>query len=143
MNSDRSLAAVVASALLGVIAAAAIVTAAFMFFGAWASQSIVSGAGRDLGAGAAILIGTLLLGFGTLAAIAARDEWRARAHARVLGMIVGILAILASATTMLTATVAELVPLLAIAIGLGAATIVAVVLDTLTQAPPGTMETQR
>jgi hypothetical protein len=37
VNSDRSLAAVVASALLGVIAAASIVTAAFIFFGAWAS----------------------------------------------------------------------------------------------------------
>jgi hypothetical protein len=77
----------------------------------------------------------LLLGFGVVAAITACDEWLARAHAPVLGLIVGIVAILAATTTLLTATVGDLVALLAIAISLGVATIVAVVMDALATAP--------
>jgi hypothetical protein len=130
----RTLPALVTSALLGVTAVSALVTGAFMLFAAWATRSLLAGPVAELGTGAAALIGVLAIAFGGLAAFGARDTWRRRPHALALGLLIGIVTILASAATLLVATVTDAQPLLYVAMGLGAATVVAVLLDAM-QAP--------
>jgi hypothetical protein len=134
MSVNRTLPAIVASALLGVTAIASLVTGAFMLFAAWATRSLLAGPASELGTGAAVMIGVLAIAFGGLAAVSARDTWRQRPHAAALGLLVGIVTILAAAATLLVATVTTAQPLLYVAIGLGAATVVVVLLDAL-QAP--------
>jgi cytochrome bd-type quinol oxidase subunit 2 len=135
MSSTRSLPALVAAALLGVIAVAAVVTGALMFFGAWATSAALDGQARDLGTAAAILIGALTVAFGIFAALAAREEWMARPRGLVLGLTVGIVMVIAAAAALLTArTTAGTDALLGIAIAIGAATATAVLLDARSDA---------
>lgn len=133
MSFHRSLATTVASALLGVIAIASLVTAAFMGFAAWTiSGDTPLADGGNPGFVAVSLIGALLVGFGLLAAVAARDEWEVRQRGRPLGLVVGITAALAAATALLTTRPDTTTPLLAVAIGLGVAATLAVAVDALT-----------
>jgi hypothetical protein len=129
MTPIRTLRTLVASALLGVIAVASLVSGAFMFFAAWATRSVLDGPASELGTGAAALIGVLLIGFSGLAAISARDTWQRRPYAGVLGLLVGIVTTLAAAVTLVVATVTIADALYYAAIGLGIITTVAVLVD--------------
>jgi hypothetical protein len=131
MELRRSL-SLIASSLLGVLSVAGLVTGAFMLFGAWVIRLESTGHGHEIGTGAAILVGGLLIGFAGLAAIAAREEWRGAPHGRVLGLIVGLVAALAAATALLVGHVGESRPLLYVAIAIAATAIVAL----LAEGPP-------
>ena len=132
MSFTRSLATTVASALLGVIAIASLVTGAFMGFAAWTISGDTGLTGRDPGFVAVSLIGALLVGFGLFAAVAARDEWEVRPRGRLLGLVVGLVAALAATTALLMTPTGTSMPLLAVAVALGVAAALAVALDALT-----------
>ena len=122
----RTLASLVASSLLGVIAVAALVTGVFFFFGAWASQQAAgSETIINVGTTAALIIGTLTIGYAAFAAFAARDEWLARPRGVVYGLVVAVLAILSAVVALLEGRPQQSEGLLYIAAGLGAGTTVA------------------
>ena len=125
MNSRRALTSLLASSLLGVIAVAAAVTGVLFVFGWWVSLEYGVGAG----AGAALVIGILILGYAALAAYAARDEYLDRPRAIVFGIIVAAVAVLASFVALLEGRANEAETLLYIAAGLGIVTLVAVLLS--------------
>lgn len=128
----RNLAALIAASLLGVIAVAALVTGVFFVFGAWATQETTgSGTAFDIGSVAATIIGVLTIGYAAFAGFAARDAWLARARGAAFGLIVGIVAILAAAVALLEGRSQESAALLYIAAGLGAGTVVAVLVAAL------------
>jgi hypothetical protein len=129
MNPVRPVSTLVASSFLGVIAVASIVVGALMFFGAWATQVELVGPVSDIGTAGAVLIGALSTAFGVFAAVAARDEWEARPRGRVLGLITGLVTVLAAASTLIVGSVAEVRPLLFTAVALGVSAIVAVMAD--------------
>ena len=125
MNSRRALTSVLASSLLGVIAVAAAVTGVLFVFGWWVSLEH----GFGVGAGAALVIGILILGYAAFAAWAARDEYLDRPRAIVFGVIVGAVAVPASLVALLEGRSNEAEMLLYIAAGLGIVTLVAVLLS--------------
>ena len=125
MSPHRSIAALVASALLGVISAAAIVTAAFLALGAWATSASVDGAAGGIGAVAAMLIAALLFGLSVLAGWTARDVWQGRERALPLGLMVSTMTVLAAIAAIVAGEAGRSTPLLYGAIAVGAATIVA------------------
>jgi hypothetical protein len=128
MNAQVPLARLIGSSLLAVIAASAVVLAAMMFFAAWATGSQLGGWVADVGTIAVLVIATLALGYAVLAAYAAREEWRARPLGRMLGLAVAIIAVLAAGTTLLVGNVAESTLLLYLAMGLGVATAIPLLL---------------
>ena len=129
MTPLRPVSSLVASSLLGVIAVASIVVGALMFFGAWATQVDLVGPISDVGTAGAIFIGALAVGFGAFAALAARDVWEARPRGRVLGLITGLVTVLAAASTLVLGSVRDVEPLLFSAVALGIAAVVSVMLD--------------
>lgn len=129
MDSQRPFATLVASALLGVLAVAGVVAGAFMLFGAWVLRIEGPHHMLEIGIGAAVLVGILLIAFAVLAAVAARDEFRGRPHGRVLGLVVGIVAALAAGTALLVGEAGESTPLLYIAIGVGVITVIALLFE--------------
>lgn len=122
----RSLAALVASSLLGVIAVAALVTGVFFVFGAWTTQRAATGMAFDVGAIAALIIGVLTIGYAVLAALAAREEWLSRPTGAVFGLVVALVAVLASLVSLVEGRSQEAEELLYMAAGLGAGTALAV-----------------
>ena len=140
MPSHRTLPRTAASALLGVTAVTAAVTAAIVLFAAWTIARGSASSVSDVGAVAAALIGFLLAAFGVLAAVAALDTWVARPRGHVLGLLVGLVTALAALAVLATDRGGSSTGLLALAIGLGVATGGAVALDavgdtTATEAP--------
>jgi hypothetical protein len=126
MNLERPLPVVAATALLGVIAFAALLTGAYMLLAAWTVGSQLGGWVGDVGTAATLIIAAATFLYGGLATAAARDLWLGRPRGQVLGMIVGILAVLASLVVLLVGrTTGEVVVLLAIAAALGVATVIA------------------
>ena len=125
MNSHRSIAAVVASALLGVISAAAIVTAAFLALGAWATSASIDGAAGGIGAVAALLIAALPFGLSALAGWTARDAWLGRERALPLGLMVSTMTVIGALAAVVAGDAGRSTVLLYAAIAVGAATIVA------------------
>jgi len=125
MNPHRSIPVVVASALLGVISAAAIVTAAFLALGAWAISASIDGAAGGIGAIAVMVIAALLLGLSVLAGWTARDVWEGRERALPLGLMVSTMTMLASIAAIVAGDAGRSTPLLYGAIAVGSATIVA------------------
>jgi len=128
METHVPIVRLVGSSLLAVIAAASLVLAVLMFFAAWATGSQLSSWVGGVGAVAVLVIGALAVAYGALAAYAAREEWRARPVGRMLGLAVAIVAVLAAGTALLVGDVAESTFLLYIAMGLGIATGVSMVL---------------
>lgn len=129
----RTMASLVASSLLGVIAVAALVTGIFFYFGAWASQeSSGTGALGSVATVAAVVIGTLSIGYAAFAAFAARDEWLARPRGFVYGLVVAVVAVLAPVVPLLEGRTQETEVLLYIAAGLGAGTAVALLVAAWT-----------
>ena len=96
MNPHRSIPAVVASALLDVIAAAAIVTAAFLALGAWAISASIDGAAGGIGAISVTVIAALLYGLSVLAGWTGRDVWQGGERALPLGLMVSTITVLAA-----------------------------------------------
>ncbi len=129
MEPQRSFASLIASSLLGVLSVAGLVTGAFLLFAAWVIRLESTGHANEIGTGASVLVGGLLIGFAGLAAIAAREEWRGAPRGRVLGLVVGLVAALAAATALLVGHVGESTPLLYIAIAIAATTIVALLAE--------------
>jgi hypothetical protein len=132
MEHDRGLSTVVASSLLGVISMAAVVSAAFVLFGAWVAGRGDTGLAIGVGVAGAALVGVLLLGFGILAGLAARDTFRNRARGAVLGLVTSITAILAATAALLEGSTTTAEVLLYIAIGLGVAALAAVIVNAIT-----------
>lgn len=128
MNAHVPLVRLIGSSLLAVTAAAALVLAALMFFAAWATGSRLTGWVADVGTVAVLIIAALALGYAFLAAYAAREEWRARPLGRMLGLAVALIAVLAAGTTLLVGNVAESTVLLYLAMGLGIATAIPMLL---------------
>lgn len=131
MTPRHHVATVLASSLLGVIAVASIITGAFMFFGAWVIEIDTIGRIPDVGTGAAIFIGTLAVAFGVVAALAARDVWEARARGQVLGLITGLVTVLAAASALMVGDVDSARPLLLSAVAVGLLASIAVVADAV------------
>jgi membrane-bound metal-dependent hydrolase YbcI (DUF457 family) len=130
---QRTFASVVASSLLGVIAVAALVTGVFFYFGAWAGQQAAgTGSIITVGTTAALILGTLTIGYATLAALAARDQWLARPRGFVYGLVVAVVAILAAVVALLEGRANESESLLYVAAGLGAGTMVALLIAAWT-----------
>lgn len=128
MDGHVPLVRLIGSSLLAVIAASALVLAALMFFAAWATGSQLSGWVADVGTVAVLIVAALSLGYAILAAYAAREEWRARPLGRMLGLAVALIAVLAAGTTLVVGNVAESTVLLYLAIGLGVATAIPLLL---------------
>lgn len=128
MNAQVPLVRLIGSSLLAVTAAAALVLAALMLFAAWATGSQVSGWVADIGSVAVLVVAALALAYAALAAYAAREEWRARPLGRMLGLAVALIAVLAAGTTLLVGNVAESTVLLYLAMGLGVATAIPMLL---------------
>lgn len=123
MNVRHSAVALGAASLLGTLAVAAVVTGILFLFGAWV---ITDGSGAlfgNVGGAAATLLGGVIVAYGLFAAIAAWMLWNDRPAGRLLGMMTGIIAILAAATALLVGDADEAVPLLWIAMALGAAVV--------------------
>lgn len=119
MNPHRSIPAVVASALLGVISAAAIVTAAFLALGAWAISASIDGAAGGIGAIAVTVIAALLFGLSVLAGWTGRDVWQGRERALPLGLMVSTITVLAAIAAIVAGDAGRSTPLLYGAIGFG------------------------
>ncbi|HET8776209.1 MAG TPA: hypothetical protein VFN76_00980 [Candidatus Limnocylindria bacterium] len=131
---QRNLASIVASSLLGVIAVAALVTGVFFYFGAWVAQQTPGTASIvDVGTTAALISGTLTIGYAAFAAFAARDEWLARPRAFVYGLIVALVAVLAAVVALVAGRANESEALLYIAAGLGSATAMALLVSAWTE----------
>ncbi|HET7521544.1 MAG TPA: hypothetical protein VFK61_08425 [Candidatus Limnocylindria bacterium] len=123
MNVRHSPATLGAAALLGTLAVAALVTGILFVFGAWVITDGSWAIAGNVGGAAAALLAALILGYGLLTAIAAWELWTDRPAGRLLGLMSGIIAILAAATALLVGDADEAVPLLWIAMALGAAVV--------------------
>jgi len=128
MDAHVPLVRLVGSSLLAVIAAAALVLAALMSFAAWATGSSLTGWMADAGTVAVLIIAGLAVAYAALAAYATWETWRARPLGRMLGLAVAIIAILAAVTTLLVGNAGESALLLYLAIGLGVAAAIPMVL---------------
>jgi hypothetical protein len=128
MESRIPIVRIVGSSLLAVIAAASLVFAVLMFFAAWVTGSQLSGWVGDVGTVAVLMIGVLAVAYAALAAYASLAEWRARPVGRMLGLAVAVVAVLAAGTGLLVGDVAESAVLLYLAIGLGVATAIPMLL---------------
>jgi hypothetical protein len=137
MTPYRSFATLLTSALLGLQAVAALVTGAFMFFGAWAISTELSGDPFDIGVGATILVGILLVAYAGLSALAARATWLSYPSGPVLGLIVGLVTTLAAVTALLVGETADAAPMLVIAIIVGIVTVLGVLAATAPLADRG------
>lgn len=116
-----------ASALLGILAIAAVVIAVLMVFAAWTIGSDGQGFG-DAGVAWVITLAVLVVAYGLMAAWAARDEWLGWARGRLLGLIVAGVAVLVAIVALVAADVRGQEPLLYILAGLGLLTMVPLVL---------------
>jgi hypothetical protein len=125
----------VASSLLGVIAFAAFVAAAFVLFGSWVAAD-GSPIVEDVGSAGAALVGLLLVAFGIVATLAARDTFTGSARGHVLGFVTSIVAVLAAVAALIEGGTLESALLLYIAVGLGVAAFVAVTANALTHPEP-------
>ena len=135
MDRRTSLPLLAASSLLGVISSAAVVAAAFALFGAWVAAD-GSPIANDVGSAGAAVVGVLLLAFGVVAALAAHDTFVGRARGHVLGFVTSIVAILAAVAALLEGSSVRSDPLLYLAIGLGAITLVAVTVNVMDRSEP-------
>lgn len=118
---QRSLATVLATSLLGLIAAGALVGGSLFFLGSWITRDF------EAAATAAALLGLLTVAFGVLAGLASRDVWQMRPRGLVLGLITVGVAILAPAIAILEDRSSQVDELLYLAIALATATFIALV----------------
>jgi hypothetical protein len=132
MDAHVPITRLVGSSLLAVIAAAALVLAALMAFAAWATGSQLTGWVADAGTAAVLIVAVLALAYAALAAYATWQTWRAQPLGRMLGLAVAIIAVLAAGTTLLVGNASESTLLLYLAIGLGVATAIPMLLPDLT-----------
>ena len=128
MQPRMSTTRLVASSLLGVLAAASAVLASLMLVAAWALGSQLSGAARDLGTVSLVTVALLLLAHGAVAGFAMLQEWRGRPIGRLLGLVVAIVAVLGATSALVAGRVDESATLLYVAIGLGLLTAVSLLL---------------
>lgn len=128
MNSAPSTVRLIGSSLLAVIAAASLVLALFMLLAARVTGLQLSGWVADSATGAVLVVAVLALVYAGVAGYAARAEWLARPLGRMLGLAVAVIAILAAGTTLLIGSAGDSTPLLYVAIGLGMATAIALLL---------------
>ena len=112
-----------ASALLGILAAVAVVFAVLMLFAAWTIGSRGPGLG-DPGVAWMLTLAVLVVAYGLLAAWAARDEWLGWDRGRLLGLIAAGVAVLVAVVALLSADLRGQEPLLYILAGLGLVTMV-------------------
>lgn len=132
MDAHVPITRLVGSSLLAVIAAAALVVSALMLFAAWATGSRLTGWVADAGTAAVLVIAGLAVAYAALAAYATWQTWRARPLGRMLGLAVAIIAVLAAGTTLLVGSADESALLLYLAIGLGVATAIPMLLPDRT-----------
>ncbi|HET9614117.1 MAG TPA: hypothetical protein VFP22_04820 [Candidatus Limnocylindrales bacterium] len=101
MDRERSITTLIGTALLGVLAVAALVAGVFILFGGWV---IWRGAGTvdDVATVAAVLTGLLTIGLGVVAGFAAHEEWLGRPRGRMLGIVVALVALLAAVVPLVT-----------------------------------------
>jgi uncharacterized membrane protein len=106
MDKVRSQAAVIGTALLGVIAICAVVVGVFLLFGAWTMwRGEVTSSLDEVGVAGAVMLGVLSIAFGAMAAAASYEEWVGRAVGRMLGLIVAVVVVLAAVVTLLVANI--------------------------------------
>ena len=123
MEARQSTGTLISASLLGTLAVAGVVSGAlFVFAAAVVGDDAFAFAPSVTGWGP-LLIGLLLLGYAALAASAARLLWIGRPAGRLLGVVVGIVALLAATAGVLLGEIGESAPLLWIAAGLGVATV--------------------
>jgi hypothetical protein len=122
MERNVSMARVIATSLLGVIAVTGLVLGVLLLFAAWVTNSTLSGWVGDTSTVAVVIIAILSLAYALLAGIAARSEWLGRRAGRPLGLIVALVAVLAAVSTLLVGNVDESASLLYLAAGLGVLT---------------------
>ncbi len=128
MDRYRSLATLVATSFLGVVAMSAFVAGVFILFGAWVvAQGAVGGAVGDVGAVGAVLLATLAIALGVVATAAAHETWLGRPRGRMLGLIVAVVALLAAVVPLLVADVNGNEPLFYLLGGLAVVTAVSLV----------------
>ena len=125
----------IGSALLAVLAVAALVVAVFLFFAAWATGTELTGWVADVGTVAVVITASLILAFGIGAAYAAWATWIDRPIGRMIGLAVALVTMLASGATLLVGEVAQSEALLYIALGLGAVTAVAMIVPESVAGP--------
>jgi hypothetical protein len=128
MNARHSPATLIAVSLLGTLAVAGVVTGILFLFGAWVITDGTWAVLGDVGSAAATLLAGVIVAYGLFAAIAAWMLWTGRAAGRVLGLMTGVLAILAAATGLVMGRTDDAVPLLWIAMAIGAAVVVPLLL---------------
>jgi hypothetical protein len=125
MDRYRSLATLVATSLLGVVAMSAFVAGVFILFGAWVvARGAVGGAPGDVGAVGAGIVAILAIAFGVVATAAAHEAWLGRPRGRMLGLVVSVVALLAAVVPLLVARVNGNEPLFYLLGGLAVVTAV-------------------
>lgn len=134
MNPAPSIVRLIGTSLLAVIASASLVLALFMLLAARVTGLQLGGWVADSATGAVLIVAVLALVYAGVAGYAARAEWMARPLGRMLGLAVAVIAILAAGTTLLVGSATDSAPLLFLAIGLGVATAVAMLLPDCTAA---------
>jgi peptidoglycan/LPS O-acetylase OafA/YrhL len=127
MGNHLPLTRLLASALLGILAAVAVVFAVLMLFAAWTIGSDGPGLG-NAGVAWMLTLAVLVVAYGLLAAWAARDEWLGWDRGRLLGLIAAGVAVLVAVVALFSADLRGQEPLLYILAGLGLVTMVPLIL---------------
>ncbi|HET7140984.1 MAG TPA: hypothetical protein VFJ03_00720 [Candidatus Limnocylindria bacterium] len=108
------------ASMLGILAVAAVVTGVIFLFGAWVISDSSWAVFSDVGGTAVLLIALLIIAYGLLDAISAWMVWTDRPAGRVLGIISGLIAVLAAAAAILMGRSGDALPMLWIAMVIGA-----------------------
>jgi hypothetical protein len=135
MEGHRSQVSFLASALLLVTAAAALVAGAFLLFAAWVIWRDTVPVHDQVGTVSTVLIAILTLGISGVAVVAAHDEWVGRPRGRMLGLAVAAVVLLGSVSAILVGRLGETEPLLWIACGLAIATAIPLLVPDESGAP--------
>lgn len=119
----RTTAQALASALLGVLAIAALISGTLFLLGAWATGQLPNATPVfRIGTATSALIGILTLGLAALAGSAARDVWALRPRGTVIGLVASIVALLGTGVPLVTGAGAGSPALLALGVGVSAVT---------------------
>lgn len=124
MDTRHPAGTLISASLLGTTAVAGMVSGAIFIYAGWAVTEGAFGIVTHVSGSAPLLIGLLLFGYAALAGVAAWLLWTGRPAGRLLGMVVGIVAVLAAMAALISGNVQDSAPLLWIAAALGVTTVV-------------------
>jgi hypothetical protein len=101
VERHRTQLTVIATALLGVLTTALLITGAFVLFGAWVLWRDTGPGDDQVATVGTALVAILTFAVGAVAAIAVRDEWLGRDRGRMLGIVVAFVVVLAVAAALM------------------------------------------